>query len=400
MSERSSLRQRKLRVLHVLRAPLGGLFRHVLDVAREQIRRGHAVGLVYDSLTCGEKVAATIEALRPDLELGTLVLPIHRKPHPSDITNLLRIEAFIREVEPDVIHGHGSKGGVYARAGALLHGRGGVVRCYTPHGGSLNHIARPVVKAAYMGVERVLSHVTDALLFESVYIASRYREEIGETWALMRIVHNGLSEAEFAPVAPDADAADFLYVGELRAAKGIDTLIDATALLSIKIGRPLRLVLVGSGPDREKLQAQAELCGLGAQVHFAGPKPAREAFRLGRTLVVPSRAESLPYIVLEAAAAQIPMIATDVGGIKEIFGPYRNRLIAPDDPTLMAAAMHEMHLKGDEARASEAAGLCDSVAARFSIDRMVDSILAGYREAAQRRLIRLPQSQPSLAPSP
>lgn len=400
MSDRSCPRQRKLRILHVLRAPLGGLFRHVLDVAREQIRRGHAVGLIYDSLTCSDRVAATIEALRPDLELGTLVLPIHRKPHPSDIPNLSRIEAFIRATEPDVLHGHGSKGGVYARAGALMHGRGDVLRCYTPHGGSLNHIARPAVKAAYMGIEWLLAQVTDALLFESVYIASRYREEVGETWALMRIVHNGLSEAEFVPVLPDADAADFLYVGELRAAKGIDTLIDATALLSVKLERPLRLVLVGSGPDQEKLQAQAELCGLGDQVCFAGPKPARDAFRLGRTLVVPSRAESLPYIVLEAAAAQVPMIATDVGGIGEIFGPYRNRLIQSDDPSLMARAMHDMRCKDVDTRTREAAELSAFVARGFSIERMVDSILAGYREAAQRRLIHLPQLQPSLAPSP
>lgn len=400
MSDRSSLRQRKMRILHVLRAPLGGLFRHVLDVAREQSQRGHAVGLVYDSLTCSERVAATIEDLAPALELGTLALPIRRKPHPSDITNLMKIEAFVRASAPDVIHGHGSKGGVYARAGALLHGRGEILRCYTPHGGSLNHIARPLVKSTYMGVEWLLGQVTDALLFESVYIASRYREEIGQTWALMRIVHNGLSESEFLPVTPDADAADFLYVGELRAAKGIDTLIDAVALLSVKLDRPLRLVLVGSGPDQEKLQAQAELCGLGAQVRFAGPKPARLAFRLGRTLVVPSRAESLPYIVLEAAAARVPMIATKVGGIGEIFGPYRDRLIAPDDPSLMAGAMHALSQKDAETRAREAAELADFVAARFSIERMVDSILAGYREAAYRRLIPLPQFEPSLSPSP
>ena len=66
--------------------------------------------------------------------------------------------------------------------------------------------------------------------------------------------------------------------------------------------------------------------------------PVREAFKLGRVLVVPSRAESMPYIVLEAAGARVPMIATNVGGIPEIYGPYRDRLGPPDDAADLAGA--------------------------------------------------------------
>ena len=67
--------------------------------------------------------------------------------------------------------------------------------------------------------------------------------------------------------------------------------------------------------------------------------PAREAFALGRILVAPSRAESLPYIVLEALAAQKPIVTTKVGGVPEIFGPYADRLIASDDPAALACAI-------------------------------------------------------------
>ena len=385
MSERADDRDRKLRILHVLRAPLGGLYRHVVDLTREQVARGHAVGFVTDSLTGGDRAAANLAALEPMLELGVRRLPMLRAPHASDMLATLKIAAHARRLKADVIHGHGSKGGLYARLPALLPGAGKIVRCYTPHGGSFNHVAAPLVQATYMGVEKLLARHTDVLLFESVFIANRFHQRIGECDALVRIVQNGISEAEFTPVRPNHDAADFVYVGELRSAKGIDTLIDATALLSRRLERAVSLILVGSGPDQAKLEQQAKYRGIADQVSFPGAMPAREAFALGRTLVIPSRAESLPYIVLEAAGAQVPMVATDVGGIGEIFGPYRDRLIACDDPTVLALAMErtlEMQFAALHAQAEELAAF---VATRFRITLMADGVIAGYHDAIARR---------------
>ena len=102
-------------------------------------------------------------------------------------------------------------------------------------------------------------------------------------------------------------------------------------------------------------------------------------------LVVPSRAESLPYIVLEAAGARIPMVATDVGGIGEIFGPYRDRLIACDDVGKLAGAIGAMLDADPAAVRQEAADLAAFVATRFSISIMADSVIAGYRDAFTRR---------------
>ena len=385
MSERPDLPQRKLRILHVLRAPLGGLFRHVVDLTREQVARGHSVGFVTDSLTGGERAAANLAALEPMLELGILRLPMLRHPHLQDVAATLKVAAHVRRLKADVVHGHGSKGGLYARLPAFLPMRGKAIRCYTPHGGSFNHIAAPMVEATYMGVEKMLARRTDILLFESVYIANRFRERIGECEALVRIVQNGISESEFEPVRPNRDAADFVYVGELRSAKGIDTLIDATAMLSRRLERTLRLILVGSGPDQGKLEAQARLRGIAEHVSFPGAMPAREAFALGRALVVPSRAESLPYIVLEAAGAQVPMVATDVGGIAEIFGPYRNRLIACDDPLALAMAMERAFEVDTATMRAEAGELAAFVATRFRISIMSDGVIAGYHDAIARR---------------
>lgn len=376
--------ERKLRILHVLRAPLGGLFRHVIDVTREQVARGHEVGWVVDSLTGGERAKEQLAEIEPDLALGIKRMPMLRHPHLQDIGNVLRVEMHARRLHVDVLHGHGSKGGLYARLFGLLPRRHAPVRGYTPHGGSFNHVASPLVQGLYMGVEKLLSTVTDVLLFESIFIANRFHERVGETQALVRIVQNGIGPAEFVPVTPDAGAADFIYVGELRSAKGIDTLIDAFAILTRRLAKPIRLVLVGSGPDQAKLEEQAARHGVAGLVSFAGPMPARRAFALGRALVVPSRAESLPYIVLEAAGAQIPMVATNVGGIGEIFGPYRNRLIPCNEPTILADAMQDVIESDPAAVRALAQDLADFVSSRFSIAIMADSVIAGYRDACSK----------------
>lgn len=376
----------RLKIIHVFRAPLGGLFRHVLDLTRAQCAAGHQVGIVADSMTGGERADAIFRELAPQLALGVTRMPMHRNPHPSDALNLVRMQKLFGEKQPHVVHGHGSKGGLYARTPALFAAGSGSVRAYTPHGGSFNYKPGSAIHSLYMATESVLARTTDLFLFESAFIQSCFTKYVHAPNAYTRVIPNGISPAEFIPVVPDADAADFLYVGELRQAKGIDTLIDAHRQFEQRSGRPIRSILVGTGPDKEKLEARAAGLGLGSRISFPGAMPAREAFRRGHTLIVPSRAESLPYIVLEAAAASIPMISTSVGGIPEIYGPYSQRLIACNNVDVLAGAMLAHDAKTAAARAREAAELSDYVASRFTIDHMVEAVIAGYRDAMARKL--------------
>lgn len=384
---------RSLRILHVLRAPLGGLFRHVVDLARGQIERGHAVGLLTDSTTGGASADRLLAELEPDLALGLLRLPMRRNPHPSDLSVLMRIRGRADGLRPDVLHGHGSKGGAYVRWAGSASGADRAVRAYTPHGGSLNHRPGTLTSRLYMAAERLMAQRTDLLLFESHFIADRFRAMVCEPPRLSKVVHNGVAEGEFVPLSPASDAADILYVGELRAAKGIDTLLEALAAVGKRLGSPPRALLVGSGPDRARLEEHARKLGLGQRVAFAGPMPARKAFELGRVLVVPSRAESLPYIILEAAAARIPLISTQVGGIPEIFGPYRSRLLPPDDVPLLAQRIIDTLTSTPSERARQAGELSTFVHNGFSTDVMVEAILGAYRDALLRRApSRLPTS--------
>jgi glycosyltransferase involved in cell wall biosynthesis len=156
-------------------------------------------------------------------------------------------------------------------------------------------------------------------------------------------------------------------------------LLDAIAALA-REGRRVSATIVGDGPDAAQFRQQAERLGLAGAVRFPGAMPARAAFPLGRLMVAPSRAESLPYIILETAAAAVPLITTRVGGIPEVFGPQSGRLVPPGDAAALAGALRSA-LADPAALRNETLTLRERVQAEFSADVMTEGVLAAYREA-------------------
>ena len=371
-----------LKIVHILRAPLGGLFRHVVDVTRGQIERGHQVGLIVDFMTGGERADTILAELAPQLALGVQRVPITRELNPRDGYALWRISRRLHGLAPDVLHGHGAKGAALAR---LTPAAPHAIRAYTPHGGSLVYCPGTLSGGFYRSIERILNPRTDLFLFESSYIAELYRRVVAPPRGIVRVVRNGIAEVEFEPAIARTDATDIVCVGELRPVKAIDVLIDALAILQ-RSGRRVSVTIAGEGPDAAKLQAQATRIGLADQIRFIGHCPARTAFTMGRMLVIPSRAESLPYVVLEAAAAGVPIIASNVGGVPEIFGPQADRLIPPDDIGALVAAIAAA-LDDPDGMRSAAQVLKARVRSEFSLCAMVQSNLAAYREAIAARKV-------------
>ncbi len=367
-----------LNILHVFRAPVGGLFRHVLDLTREQTARGHRVGLIADTRTGGTRGEDALRLLEPSLALGLTRVPMRRHANPSDLLVLAHVVRRAAQTQADVVHGHGAKGGAYAR---LSFGGKRAVRAYTPHGGSLLFGHNSFAGRFYLATERLLMLRGDLFLFESAYSADIFRKKIGTPRGLVRVVHNGVSRAEFDPIVTKPDATDLVFMGELRPVKGIDVLLDAIARLR-DAGRPVTATVVGDGPDRDALQTQAANLGLEGTVQFRPAMPARVALTLGRIMVVPSRAESLPYVVLEAAAGSKPLITTAVGGIPEIYGPLSNTLIPPLDPAALAQAIAQA-LDHPDAMAEITRKLRQRVQASFSVDTMVDGVIAAYETALE-----------------
>lgn len=369
-----------LNILHVLRAPVGGLFRHVVDLARTQTALGHRVGLIADASNASPRSEAALAKLSFELEHGVLRIPMGRHLGLDDLAAQRAVALHAKACGVDIVHGHGAKGGAYAR----LLPRGRALRVYTPHGGSLHYRRASPVGLFYLTLERILMPRTDLFLFESAYSRDMFHARVGRPAARSVVIHNGVSEEEFVPVAPADDATDLVFVGELRRLKGVDVLIAALGRLA-REGSPATATIVGEGPDAGRFKQQAEAEGLEKLVSFPGAMPARAAFACGRVLVVPSRAESLPYVVLEAGAAAIPQIATAVGGIPEIFGPLADRLLPPADPAALANRVRAVLANLAGAR-EEAQELQRRIRTLFSVKSMADEIVGAYSESlAERR---------------
>jgi glycosyltransferase involved in cell wall biosynthesis len=365
-----------LRILHAVRAPVGGIFRHILDLANGQADRGHHVGIIADSLTGGERAEAALAEVAPRLVLGVHRLAIRREPLPTDALVWARFARLIRRLKPDVLHGHGAKAGAFIR----LKGRSKTtIRVYTPHGGSLHYPLSTLKGAFYARLERALMNNTDLFLFESAFARDTYQRTIGIPRGLVRCVFNGVTADEFDPIVKAQDSTDLVYVGEFRHIKGADLLIDAVARLRTD-GRPVTLTLAGDGEESAALKAQVHRLGLDEAVRFIGHVKARYGFSKGNLLVVPSRGDSMPYVVIEAAAAGIPMVAANVGGIPEIFGDQTEALFAPNIVTAMADAI-EIALEDPPAALARARLLRERIFLHFSQKAMVEGVLAGYRDA-------------------
>lgn len=338
---------------------------------------GHRVGVICDAGPASPATEAALQNLKSVCGLGVLRVSMSRQIGLRDVTAYQSVRRFARDTEAQILHGHGAKGGAYARLAAhMLKRRGQNIRAlYTPHGGSLHYNPESLKGRIFMGLEKRLAPKTDGLVFESEYSAGLYEANIGVPPCEARIIPNGLKSHEFYEVVLDEMADDFVFVGELRHLKGVDVLLRA--LGRMRDTRPVTAYIAGGGPNAAEFHKLARKLGLSGAVTFAGPVPAGAAFTRGRCLVVPSRAESFPYIVLEAAAAQLPMIATNVGGIPEITAGTQVKLIPAGEVQALVQQMFEF-LEEPQKYVERARDLQEIVARRFTVGGMARAVTDLY----------------------
>ncbi|WOF73938.1 glycosyltransferase [Parvibaculaceae bacterium PLY_AMNH_Bact1] len=370
-----------LRVIHCLRSPVGGLFRHVCDLAKAQREAGYFVGVLCADAPNDQQTQDRISELEKHCELGVTRVGLGRMPGFSDVKALMATARKLRELTPDVLHGHGAKGGLLARFTASSVP---LARIYTPHGGSIHYAPNSLMGAMFQFAERLMLGRTDGLIFESDFARKVFAERFGNLPANTKVVHNGLAQTEFDAIATIKDPADFLFLGEVRELKGIFTLLEAVAEIAAR--RRITVDVAGDGPDMAAFSAAVEVRSLTESVRILGKVPARDAFARARAVVLPSHHDSFPYVALEAAAAGRPLIATSTGGIPEIFGPLAGCLIRPGDVQALQSAM-EQFLDHEAQYHCDAANLRTHVKKQFSLSNMASGVASVYAGAAVKQRI-------------
>jgi glycosyltransferase involved in cell wall biosynthesis len=190
-------------------------------------------------------------------------------------------------------------------------------------------------RRALLALERIATRWTDLLIANAEAVAADTRRREGVPEEKIVVVHNGLPAAAFRPAEPASITTDLpvvLCVANIRPYKGHDHLFHAVARL--RAHRPCTLVLAGDGVERPALQQRARRLGIDAR--FLGARTDIESL-LARAdvMVLPSLHEGLSNAVMEAMAAGVPVVATDVGGNRELLDG-RGVLVPAADPAALA----------------------------------------------------------------
>ncbi len=372
-----------MRVLWVVEATGGGTARHVVDLASALSESGLELHLVYSPL----RSDALWRQGRLRLEaagVSLYPLPMRPGPHPADLPALYRLRGLLRRLGPfALVHGHSSKGGALAR---LLAALGGPPAVYTPH--ALATLRPGPSRPLLVLAERALCRYTAVLVAVSPEEAAEARR-LGCPPSRVRLIPNGLDLERFKPVPPrearrrlglPAGLPVVGFLGRLSPQKDPHLLLRAFRRL-VEVVPDALLALAGEGPLLPSLEGEVRRRGLASRVRFLGRVAAEVALPAFDALALTSRYEGFPYVLLEALAAGVPVVATRVGGAALALGEA-GALVAPGDAETLARELARLladpSLRRARARAAKAR------ARRFSLSRMLAATQALYRRVAAK----------------
>jgi glycosyltransferase involved in cell wall biosynthesis len=324
--------------------------------------------------------APTVELVAAGVEVRTIPFRRdYRHPH-DDVAAALAVRRAVAHGVA-LVHAHSAKAGVLARVAARV---AGVPLIYTPHLFPFAGHVSPVRRRFGLATERLLApwSATTICVCRAEWDEA-LRARVGRPDRLA-LVYNGATERRGHTPNPvlvrmRAGGPVVGAVSALRPAKGLDVLLHATP--GVLAAFPdARVVIVGNGSERPRLEALARRLGLIGDPRFAllpFAPPAADHLAELDVFVLPSRAESFPIAVLEAMACGLAVIASAIGGIPEAVSPRTGRLVPPDDPAALAAAVIEL-LHDPELRAALGAAARAEHGSRFTVERMVAETAAVY----------------------
>jgi len=374
--------QKKKILFAITKGNWGGAQRYVFDLATNLPSDNFEVVVV-----CGEGSRLEAELQAKNIRVIKLDSLQRNMSVAKDVSAFFDFYRVLKHEKPDVIHLNSSKiGGVGAFAGRIA----GVPKIiFTGHGWAWNED-----RSFFSRLLIILAHwLTIILAHKTIAVSAKIRNEIMRLPFMPRskviVIHNGISDTEYterftARAFLNSQVSEKFWIGtisELHHNKGLDILIRSFSEIS-KNQPDAALLIVGDGEERKTLTTLINSLNLSKKVHLIGfVKDARKYLKAFDVFVLASRTEAFPYVPLEAGLAQLPVVATRVGGIPEVISSEKNGLLVEkEDAKSLALAIKD--LLQDSARAATFGhNLRKTVEENYSIDSMVQKTIAIYNKS-------------------
>lgn len=350
----------------------GGAQRYVFDLATSLSKDDFDVSVLCGA---GKRLATRLhekkirvirlETLDRDIRIG------------ADLISFVSFYKLLKSEKPDIIHLNSSKIGVIGSFAGRLAGVPKII--FTGHGWAWNEDRTFLSKWLF-----TLAHwLTIELAHTVIAVSEKVRQEIVRLPFISKskvvVVYNGIKNIDFserfaARSAIGGQISEKFWVGtisELHQNKGLDNLINAFASVS-KTHPDIALIIIGEGEERKRLENLISKLGLIKKVYLLGfQENAGRFLKAMDVFVLASRTEAFPYVLLEAGLAQLPVVATKVGGIPELITDDKNGLLVnPGDTPALQSAL--VNLLNDSAKAAVLGhNLRKIVEEKFSIPDMV-----------------------------
>lgn len=320
--------------------------------------------------------------------LSSLVRHVSPRQDFAALWNLIRL---LKSERPEIVHTHTSKAGVLGRLAAWFAGVPLIV--HTPHGHVFYGHFGPTRSWVFLQIERGLAWITGWMIGLTAAERAEHLERGVGRRARFAVIPSGIDVDRFrkarvtGKVIPawfgcPSSATVVGSIGWLTDVKGHRVLVDAVAALK-KEYPELHLVIVGSGDQRDAVSSQAERAGIRDVLHLIGHRDEVDACLAGMDcFVLPSLNEGMGRALIEAMAAGLPVIASQVGGIPALIQDGRNGLLVPaGDSRALAEALRRV-LSHPQWAGELGINAMRSIGTDYGVEAMVQAVEAIYREAS------------------
>lgn len=372
-------KQTKKILFMVTKGNFGGAQRYVFDLATN-LPKDQFESVV----ACGEGTSLRNKLKEKNIRVVELLSSQRDINIIKDIKAFFEIKKIIDQERPDILHVNSSKaGGLGALAGRLA----GVPKIiFTAHGWAFNENRSSLSKFIIL----CLHWITILLSHSTIAVSRKTKRDIGSMPFVehkIKVVHNGLehfdllprAEAEQILVKKNDKQVVFFTLSELHWNKGLDTALQGIAELPSEIKEKIIYYIAGSGEERERLENLVEKLGIKDSVCFLGfVDDAKKLLSGADVFLFPSRNENLPFAILEAGYAGLPIIATSVGGIPEIIKDMQNGILIHKDnkKEVLEAITHLLNHPEKQKEFGEE--IRKTVSTFFTLDKMVQETVRVY----------------------